>query len=163
MQLTDAELAQWREERRNRAVAKRVRRAAARLGLASLPLLTLATASGLWLYTEALRDARPSFALIWIHVASSALGLSIVTAKLIEHGRARIARRLAEGLSVLLAALALPLLATGVLLLVTPSSDSRDAYVHLIVASWWMALLGLHVLRYLSRALDAALRGRAAS
>ena len=160
MQLADAELAEWRAERRERMLARRVRRATSRLGLSSLPLLVAATATGLWLYTEALREDRPSPALVWIHVAASTIGLAVVTVKLVEHGRVRLARRLAEGVSLMLAALALPLLVTGVLLLLEPSSDSRSAYVHLVAASWWMALLGLHLLRYLSRSLDAALRGR---
>ena len=161
MALTETQLEAWREERRNRSLAQRVRRPTAWLGLASLPLLTIATASGLWLYTEALRDDRPSPVLVYVHVVSSAAGLAIVSAKLFELGRERIARGLAECLSMLLAALALPLLVTGALLLLTPANDSRSAYVHLVAASWWMALLGLHLLRYLSRALDAALRGRA--
>ena len=163
MQLNDAELAAWRADRRARMLARRVRRATSRLGLASLPLLVVATATGLWLYTEALNEHRPSQAFVWIHVASSAGGLAVVTAKLVEHGRVRVSRRLAEGVSLVLAVLALPLLATGVLLLLEPSSGSRAAYVHLVAASWWMALLGLHLLRYLSRSLDAALRGRASA
>ena len=41
-------------------------------GLLSLPLLALAVATGLWLYTIALRDDRPGSALaIWLHVAVS--------------------------------------------------------------------------------------------
>ena len=161
MELTESQLEDWREERRERMLARRVRRVTSRLGLASLPLLVVATATGLWLYTEALREDRPSPALVWIHVAASTIGLAVVTVKLVEHGRVRLARRLAEGVSLVLAALALPLLVTGALLLLTPSNGSRSAYLHLIAASWWMALLGLHLLRYLSRSLDAALRGRA--
>src|SRR5689334_16845004 len=83
-------------------------------------------ATGLWLYTVALRDDRPSSFAIWLHVAVSVAGLAIATVKVAESGRARLARGLdparffTDGLSLILAALAVPLLVTGVVLLFAP-------------------------------------------
>jgi hypothetical protein len=134
----------------------------------SLPLLVLAVATGLWLYTIALRDDRPSSLAIWLHVVVSTVGLAIVTAKVMESGWARVARGLdparffTDGLSLILAALAVPLLVTGVVLIVAPGSGSATAYAHLIGSAWWMTLFGVHLMRYLGRSLDAALRGKAA-
>ena len=128
----------------------------------------MAVATGLWLYTIALRDDRPSALAIWLHVVVSALALVIVTAKVVETGRARLARGLdparffTDGLSLILAALAVPLLVTGVVLVVAPGSDSATAYAHLVGSAWWMTLFGVHIMRYLGRSLDAALRGKAA-
>ena len=62
----------------------------------------------------------------------------------------------------MLAALAVPLLVTGVVLLFAPGSDSANAYAHLVGSAWWMTLFGVHLMRYLGRSLDAALRGTAA-
>jgi hypothetical protein len=167
-EFSDAQIAEWRNVRIQRAQARRVRRVSAKLGLLSLPLLVLAVATGLWLYTIALRDDRPSSLAIWLHVVVSTLGLAIVTAKVLEAGRARLARGLdparffTDGLSLILAALAVPLLVTGVVLILAPGSDSANAYAHLVGSAWWMALFGVHLMRYLGRSLDAALRGKAA-
>ena len=54
------------------------------------------------------------------------------------------------------------LLLTGAALLVAPSSDSAAAYTHLITSVWWGVFLGVHLMRYLGRSMDAALRGKAA-
>ena len=167
-EFTDAQIDEWRRVRLERARARRVRSASARLGLLALPFLVLAVATGLWLYTIALRDDRPSAVAIWIHVVTSALALVLVTAKVAESGRLRLSRALdparffTDGLSLILAALALPLLLTGVFLLVSPGSSSASAYAHLIGSAWWMTLFGVHLMRYLGRSLDAAFRGRAA-
>ena len=167
-EFTDAQIDEWRRVRLERARARRVRSASARLGLLALPFLVLAVATGLWLYTIALRDDRPSAVAIWIHVVTSALALVLVTAKVAESGRLRLSRALdpsrffTDGLSLFLAALALPLLLTGVFLLVSPGSSSASAYAHLIGSAWWMTLFGVHLMRYLGRSLDAAFRGRAA-
>ena len=56
----------------------------------------------------------------------------------------------------------MPLLVTGVVLIVAPGSDSATAYAHLVGSAWWMTLFGVHIMRYLGRSLDAALRGKAA-
>ena len=167
-EFTDAQIDEWRRVRVERARARRVRRVSARLGLYSLPLLVMAVATGLWLYTIALRDDRPSSLAIWLHVVVSTLGLVIVTAKAAETGRTRLARGLdparffTDGLSLILTALAVPLLVTGVVLIAAPSSDSATAYAHLVGSAWWMTLFGVHLMRYLGRSLDAALRGKAA-
>ena len=167
-EFSDAQIDEWRRVRIERARARRVRRTSARLGLLSLPLLIVAVTTGLWLYTIALRDERPSSLAIWLHVVSSALALALVTFKVAETGRARLARGLdpsrflTDGLSLLLAALAVPLLATGVALLFFPGSSSATAYAHLVGSAWWMTLFGLHLVRYLGRSLDATFRDRAA-
>ena len=167
-EFSDAQIDEWRRVRIERARARRVRRASARLGLLSLPLLIVAVTTGLWLYTIALRDERPSSLAIWLHVVSSVLALALVTFKVAETGRARHARGrdptrlLTHGLSMLLAALAVPLLATGVALLFFPGSSSATAYAHLVGSAWWMTLFGLHLVRYLGRSLDATFRDRAA-
>ncbi len=128
----------------------------------------MAVATGLWLYTVALRDDRPSALAIWIHVATSTVALALVTIKVAESGRLRLsraldpARFLTDGLSLILAALAVPLLLTGVVLLLSPGSSSATAYAHLVGSAWWMTLFGVHLMRYLGRSLDAALRGKAA-
>jgi hypothetical protein len=167
-EFSDAQIDEWRRVRIERARARRVRLTSARLGLLSLPLLIMAVTTGLWLYTVALRDDRPSSLAIWLHVVSSALALALVTYKVAETGRARLARGLdparflTDGLSLLLAALAVPLLATGVALLFFPGSSSATAYAHLVGSAWWMTLFGVHLMRYLGRSLDAAFRDRAA-
>jgi hypothetical protein len=167
-EFSDAQIDEWRRVRVERARARRVRLTSARLGLLSLPLLIMAITTGLWLYTVALRDDRPSSLAIWLHVVSSALALALVTFKVAETGRARLARGLdparflTDGLSLILAALAVPLLATGVALLFFPGSSSATAYAHLVGSAWWMTLFGVHLMRYLGRSLDAAFRDRAA-
>jgi hypothetical protein len=167
-EFSDAQIDEWRRVRAERARAKRVRATSARLGLLSLPFLIMAVATGLWLYTVALRDDRPSSLAIWLHVVTSVPALALVTYKVAESGRARLARGLdparflTDGLSLLLAALAVPLLATGVALLFFPGSASATAYAHLVGSAWWMALFGVHLMRYLGRSLDAALHDRAA-
>jgi hypothetical protein len=167
-EFSDAQIDEWRRVRIERARERRVRAVSARLGLLALPLLIVATTTGLWLYTIALRNDRPSSLAIWLHVVPSVVALALVTYKVAESGRARLARGLdparflTDGLSLLLAALVVPLLVTGVILLFAPSSDSASAYAHLVASAWWMTLFGVHLMRYLGRALDAALRGKAA-
>jgi hypothetical protein len=167
-EFSDAQIDEWRKVRVERAQARRVRAASARLGLLSLPLLVLAVATGLWLYTVALRDDRPSAFAIWFHVIVSAAALAIVTAKVLESGRVRLSRGLdparffTDGLSLILAALAVPLLLTGIVLVAAPGSNTATAYAHLVGSAWWMTLFGVHLMRYLGRSLDAALRGKAA-
>jgi hypothetical protein len=167
-EFSDAQIEEWRRVRIERARARRVRSTSARLGLVSLPLLLMAVTTGLWLYTVALRNDRPSALAIWLHVITSALALALVTCKVAESGRARLsraldpARFLTDGLSLILAALAVPLVLTGAVLLVSPGSGSANAYAHLVGSAWWMTLFGVHLMRYLGRSLDAALRGKAA-
>ena len=107
VEFSDAQIEEWRRVRVERARERRVRGTSARLGLLALPLLILAIATGLWLYT-------------------------------------------------------VPLLITGAVLLFAPSSGSLTAYAHLVASAWWMTIFGIHLMRYLGRALGAALRGNAA-
>jgi hypothetical protein len=161
VEFTDAQIDEWRRVRAERSRARRVRGTSARLGLLALPLLILAVATGLWLYTVALRDDRPSSFAIWLHVAVSVAGLAIAMVKVAESGRARLARGLdparffTDGLSLILAALVVPLFVTGGVLLLAPGSDSATAYAHLVASAWWMTILGIHLMRYLGRALSA--------
>jgi hypothetical protein len=167
-ELSDAQIEEWRRVRSERARSRRVRKASARLGLLSLPFIVLAVATGLWLYTIALRDDRPSALAIWLHIVTSAVALALVTSKVAESGRLRLSRALdpsrflTDGLSLILAALAVPLVLTGVILLFSPGSSSANAYAHLVGSAWWMTLFGVHLMRYLGRSLDAAFRDRAA-
>jgi hypothetical protein len=168
-ELSDAQIEEWRRVRSERARSRRVRKASARLGLLSLPFIVLAVATGLWLYTIALRDDRPSALAIWLHIVTSAVALALVTSKVAESGRLRLSRALdpsrflTDGLSLILAALAVPLVLTGVILLFSPGSSSANAYAHLVGSAWWMTLFGVHLMRYLGRSIDAALRGKAAA
>jgi hypothetical protein len=168
-QLDDEEIEQWWQARRERAYARRVRRATARLGLWALGPLLVAFATGLWMYTLALRGDRPSGAVIWAHSLLAVAGLVLATWKLADLGWATLRRgldvhrALTDGVSLVLAALGVPLLVTGGLLLLGPGSGSADAYVHLVASVWWGVLFGAHLMRYLGRAVDAALRGRDAS
>ncbi|MDX6618402.1 MAG: hypothetical protein QOK36_788 [Gaiellales bacterium] len=168
-ELSDAQIEEWRRVRSERARSRRVRKASARLGLLSLPFIVLAVTTGLWLYTIALRDDRPSALAIWLHIVTSAVALALVTSKVAESGRLRLSRALdpsrflTDGLSLILAALAVPLVLTGVILLFSPGSSSANAYAHLVGSAWWMTLFGIHLMRYLGRSIDAALRGKAAA
>ena len=86
--------------------------------------------------------------------------------KLVDAGGTRLRRgldlhrALTEGASLLLAALGVPLIVTGAWLLARPSDGSFAANVHLVASVWWVALFGAHLLRYLGRSVDAALRGK---
>jgi hypothetical protein len=162
------ELAAWRRLQAERAYARRVPRRVARLGVLALAPLLGAVGTGIALYALALDDARPSSALTWSHAALSLAALALVTVKVVASGAQRLRRGLdarrafGEGASLLLTAFGLPLLATGALLLASPSSSSVGADVHVVASLWWTVLLGVHLARYLGRSLDAALRGRAA-
>ena len=96
------------------------------------------------------------------------VALALVTYKVAESGRNRLARGLdparflTDGLSLVLAALAVPLLVTGAVLIVAPGSSSATAYAHLIASTWWMTLFGVHIMRYLGRSLDATFHGKSA-
>jgi hypothetical protein len=163
--LDDESLEEWRRRRDERALARRVRRSTARLGLIALVPLVVAVGTGGWLYTLALDDRRPSQADAWIHGVVSVLALVLVGWKLADLGWARLRRGLdprrafSEGVSLLLAVLGLPLLVTGAVLLWTPSSGSYAAYTHLVVGVWWTVLLTAHLSRYLGRSLTAGRSG----
>jgi hypothetical protein len=165
--LDESAVDQWRVARDERARARRVRRSTSRIGLLSLVPLVLATATGLVLYTFALDGHRPSTPLRWVHAAISIVALLLVFWKTLDGGLDRLrrgldpSRLLTEGASLVLAALGLPLIVTGAWLLAFPSDGSFSSNVHLVASVWWVALFGLHLLRYLGRSVDAALRGDA--
>jgi hypothetical protein len=163
---TDEEVVAWRAERdvlraeRRRPVSRR----ASRLGLLALVLLLVSFGTGLAIYTFNLRDARPSEPHVWVHTIASVVGLTLVAVKVLGIGWAKIRRELSAtrpqraASSLVLLALGVPLLATGVLLLRSPSGDSTMDYAHLITSVWWTVLLQWHLWRYLGRAVAAALR-----
>src|SRR3954469_18266533 len=145
-QLSDEEIDAWHRARAERAYLRRVRGSTSRLGMWALVPLAVAFATGLWLYTEALRDDRPSSALSWVHTVFSVAGLALIALKLADLGRVRLARGLSprriltDGASLVLAALGVPLVATGVILLAAPSNGSASAYIHLVASVWWSVL-----------------------
>jgi hypothetical protein len=71
--------------------------------------------------------------------------------------RALTAKRLPELLSIVLGAVLIPLLVTGVELLLAPRGGSFAAYAHLVSSAWWTGLLLWHLRRYVGPALRAAL------
>jgi hypothetical protein len=164
--LDESAVDEWRIARAERQRARRVRRSTSRIGLIALVPLLAATGSGLVLYSFALNDERPSAAFSRGHSIVSVVALVLVGWKLWEGGLERVRRgldlrrALTEGASLLLAALGIPLLVTGAWLLAEPSDSSFASNVHLVASVWWMALFGVHLFRYLGRALDAALRDR---
>ncbi len=163
---TDEEVTAWRHERdalraeRRRPVSRRV----SRLGLAALVLLLASFGTGLAIYTFNLRGDRPSELHVWLHSGASAAALAIVAVKVAGIGwpaiRAELsaARPQRAASSLVLLALGLPLLATGVVLQVRPDGESTLDYVHLITSVWWAILLQWHLWRYLGRAVAAAIR-----
>ncbi len=168
-ELSDEELAAWHRARDERLYARRVRASTSRLGLWSLGPLAVALVTGLWLYTEALRNDEPGALLAWVHAGFAFLGLGLISLKLLDLGRTRIARglqprrALTDGVSLVLTLVNLPLLVTGIVLLAAPSTGSASAYGHLVASVWWSILFGAHLLRYLGPLAGrrAARQGRA--
>jgi len=160
-QYTDEEVAEWQKERAARQSDRRrpVLGRAARAGVLSLTPLVAAVLTGLFIYTFNLRNDRPSASLVWAHVAVSVVGLAIVTWKVVAIGARRIrssisVRRPHEAIaSLVMLALGVPLVATGVWLLAFPSGSSFAEYFHLVSSVWWTLLLQWHLWRYLGRAL----------
>lgn len=162
----DEEVVLWRAERaalkaeRLRPVSRR----AARLGLLAMTPLLIAFATGLAIYTFNLRGDRPSELLVWVHTATAAVGLALVTWKAFRLGWRHIRREVSVAKpqraisSLVLLALGLPLLATGVALLAQPDGDSVLDYFHLITSAWWTILFQWHLWRYLGRAVSASVR-----
>jgi hypothetical protein len=64
-------------------------------------------------------------------------------------------RRLTELLSLVLGALSVPLLISGIDLLGAPSDGSFAAYSHLVASAWWTVLLLWHLRRYVGASLRA--------
>jgi hypothetical protein len=140
-----------------------VRRSVARRGLVALGPLLGAVATGAVLYGLDVGGGAVPGAVIWIHSGISLLALLLVVYKVGDLGLARIRRaftrqRLPELVSVILGVLSVPLLATGIGLLLAPSTSSFFAYSHLVAAAWWTGLLAWHLRRYVGASLRAALR-----
>jgi hypothetical protein len=139
-----------------------VRPSVARRGLLALGPLLATVATGAILYgIDVARDTPPG-AVIWVHSGISALALLLVVYKVADLGMARIRRafsrqHLHELVSIVLAALSVPLLVTGVALLVSPRTGSVMAYLHLISSAWWTGLMVWHLRRYLVASLRSVL------
>jgi len=143
--------------------ARAVRRSVARRGLVALGPLLATVATGAVLYGLDVGGASVPGAVIWIHSGISLLALLLVLYKLADSGMSRIRRaftrdRLPELVSVILGVLSVPLVVTGVGLLVAPSTSSFFAYSHLISSAWWTGLLVWHLRRYVGASLRAAFR-----
>jgi len=144
-----------------------VRRSAARRGLLALGPLVGAVATGAILYGTDLGDSSIPGAVIWAHSGIALLALLLVLYKLADLQRRRIRQafsrqRLPELISLALGATSVPLLVTGVGLLLAPSTRSFTAYTHLISSAWWTALLLWHLRRYLKPSLRVARQPRPA-
>ena len=135
-----------------------VRRTVAMRGLLALGPLLGALGTGLVIYALNLGRGHAGETAVWTHVGISLLALLLVGYKLAEVGLARLRasvtreRALRSGGSLVLLALWVPLLVSGVALLIVPSEASFTAYVHLISSVWWTGLLLWHLRRYLARA-----------
>ena len=140
------------------AVAQRsVRRGVARRGLVALAPLIGAVATGAVLYGLDVGRDHAGAGVIWSHVGFSILAMLLVGYKLKALGGVRLRRalgdaRLSDVLSLVLGALLVPLLITGIVLLIAPSTASFMAYLHLVAAAWWTAMLVWHLWRYMAPA-----------
>ena len=144
-------------------VARRrvVGRGVARRGLAALAPLIGAVATGAVLYGLDVGRDHAGAGVIWSHVGFSILAMLLVGYKLRALGGVRLSlaitgQRLADMLSLVLGALLVPLLITGVALLIAPSTGSFMAYLHLVAAAWWTAMLVWHLWRYMAPAVRSA-------
>ena len=145
-----------------RPVAASASLGVARRGLLALGQLLCALATGAILYGVNLGGKPVPGALIWVHVGVSVLALLLVGYKLAAMRRARVRRaltlkRLPELLSLVLGAVSVPLLITGIELLIAPSDGSFAAYAHLVASAWWSGLLLWHLRRYVGAALRVSL------
>ncbi|MGI8803464.1 MAG: hypothetical protein ACR2KV_15085 [Solirubrobacteraceae bacterium] len=135
-----------------------VRRSVALRGLMALGPLLGALATGLVIYALNLGHGQAGQAAVWTHVGLSLLALLLVVYKIADIGLARLAKSLTRGRvvrsagSIILLALWIPLLVSGVALAIFPSTASFTAYTHLIASVWWTGLLLWHLRRYLARA-----------
>jgi hypothetical protein len=141
--------------------ARHVRRGVARRGLVALAPLLGAVATGAVLYGLDVGRDHAGAGVIWTHVGFSILAMLLVGYKLKALGGARLrlaitGQRLADLLSLVLGALLTPLLITGVALLIAPSTGSFMAYLHLVAAAWWTAMLVWHLWRYMAPAVRSA-------
>ena len=142
-----------------------VRRSVACRGLLALGPLLGAVATGAILYGLDVAGSPVPGAVIWVHAGISALAALLVVYKVADMGLPRISRaftraRVHELVSVILVLLAVPLVVTGVALLLAPSTGSTMAYLHLISSAWWTGLLIWHLRRYLRASVRAVFSGR---
>ena len=134
--------------------------------MALAPLIG-AVATGAVLYGLDVGRDHAGAGVIWTHVGFSILAMLLVGYKLKALGGLRLrhaitGQRLADVLSLTLGALLVPLLITGVVLLIAPGTGSFMAYLHLVAAAWWTAMLVWHLWRYMAPAVRSA-AGRVAS
>jgi FtsH-binding integral membrane protein len=142
-----------------------VRRSVARRGLLALGPLLGTVATGAILYGVDVAGDSPPGAVIWVHSGISALALLLVVYKVADLGVARIRRafsrqNLHELVSIVLGALSVPLLVTGIALLFAPSTRSSMAYLHLISSAWWTGLMLWHLRRYMGASFRSAFSSR---
>jgi hypothetical protein len=140
---------------------RRVRRSVARRALVALAPLIGAVATGAVLYGLDVGRDHAGAGVIWSHVGFSILAMLLVGYKLKALGGVRLrsalgGARLSDLLSLVLGALLVPLLITGIVLLIAPSTGSFIAYLHLVAAAWWTAMLVWHLWRYMAPALRSA-------
>jgi hypothetical protein len=149
------------DSRRRAWRARPVRPSVARRGLYALGPLVAAVATGVVIYGIDVAGDHPGSSLAWVHSAVATLAVLLVAYKLADLGWKRLRNSikgeaiLDSGLSLLAVALIPPLLVTGVLLLLAPSSVSFVAYAHLVAGAWWTLLVAIHLRHYLKRALRA--------
>jgi hypothetical protein len=129
--------------------------------LVALAPLLGAVATGAVLYGLDVGRDHAGAGVIWTHVGFSILAVLLVGYKLKALGGVRLrlaitGRRLVDVLSLVLGALLVPLLVTGIALLIAPSTGSFMAYLHLVAAAWWTAMLVWHLWRYMAPAVRAA-------
>jgi len=146
---------------------RRVRRSVARRALLALAPLIGAVATGAVLYGLDVGRDRAGAGMIWSHVGFSVLALLLVVYKLKALGGARLrlaitGQRVSDLLSLVLGLLLVPLLITGILLLIAPSTGSFTAYLHLVTSAWWTAMLVWHLWRYMAPAVRSAGAGAGA-
>lgn len=147
-----------------RRIAGPVRAEAARRGALLLGPILAAAGTGAVIYAIDLDARRPGRGLAWFHSGFGTLVVLLAVYKLADADlqRLRTGWRLGRVLetagSVLLAALLVPLLVTGAVLLAAPSGASFAAYAHLVAGAWWTVLVLWHLWRYLVRAVRAVRR-----
>lgn len=143
-----------------------VRRETARRGVIVLGPILAATATGATIYGIDLASAHPGRGLVWTHVGVSLLVCLLAIYKLADIDLAQVKEAwrtghlLDVGASILLGVLLVPLLLSGIVVLVSPSSVSYSAYAHLLASAWWTLLVLWHLTRYLARSVGTITRGR---
>jgi hypothetical protein len=143
-------------------VSETARRGAIVLG----PLLG-AMATGAVIYGLDLSSRRAGGGLVWTHAGLSILLCLLAVYKLAatDWADARRHWRMTQAAPpigpLLLAALLIPILLTGIVMLVQPSGTSFSANLHLIASAWWTLLALWHLARYASRSMRTLLTSSA--